>query len=61
MHSRLLVIGTNGFVGKHVRLILEKEGIEYFEIEGKNQVNLLNQEEIAVSYTHLTLPTKRIV
>ena len=48
MHSRLLVIGTNGFVGKHVRLILEKEGIEYFEIEGKNQVNLLNQEEIDV-------------
>ena len=49
MHSRLLVIGTNGFVGKHVRLILEKEGIEYFEIEGKNQVNLLNQDEIDVA------------
>ena len=48
MHSRLLVLGTNGFVGKHVRLILEKEGIEYFEIEGKNQVNLLNQDEIDV-------------
>ena len=46
MHSRLLILGTNGFVGKHVRLILEKEGIEYFEIEGKNQVNLLNQDEI---------------
>ena len=28
MHSKLLVLGTNGFVGKHVRLILEKEGIE---------------------------------
>ena len=48
MHSRLLVLGTNGFVGKHVRLVLEKEGIEYFEIEGKNQVNLLNQDEIDV-------------
>ena len=48
MHSKLLVLGTNGFVGKHVKFLLEKEGIQYFEIEGKTQVNLLDQDEIDV-------------
>ena len=48
MHSKLLVLGTNGFVGKHVKFLLEKEGIQYFEIEGKTEVNLLDQDEIDV-------------
>ena len=46
MDPGLLVIGTNGFVGKHVKSILQLEGVEYFQIEGKNQVDLLNQDEI---------------
>ena len=48
MHSKLLVLGTNGFVGKHVKLLLEKEGIQFFEIEGKTKVNLFDQDEIDV-------------
>ena len=44
--SKILVIGGAGFIGSHVVDELLKEDVE---------------EVIAVSYTHLTLPTKRIV
>jgi len=46
MSSKILVIGTNGFLGKHIKGLFEKEKESIFEIQGKSQVDLTREEEI---------------
>ena len=46
MSSKVLILGTSGFLGKHVRSLLEKDNLGFVEIEGKNQVNLEKEDEI---------------
>ena len=46
MSSKILVIGTNGFLGKHVKELLERKGKNVFEIQGKSQIDLTIEEEI---------------
>ena len=72
---KILVLGGAGYIGSHTvyRLIesgnevvvfdnLETGHIEAVHPKAKfYKGDLRNRSEIAVSYTHLTLPTKRIV
>ena len=46
MSSKILVIGTNGFLGKHVKELLDKEEKNIIEIQGKSQIDLTREEEI---------------
>lgn len=46
MSSKILILGTSGFLGKHVKSLLEKDNLDFVEIEGKNQVNLEKEDEI---------------
>jgi len=46
MSSKVLILGTSGFLGKHVKSLLEKDSLDFVEIEGKNQVNLEKEDEI---------------
>ena len=44
---KVLVIGSNGFLGKHVKAILDKENkYNVLEIKGKNHVDITNHIEL---------------
>lgn len=42
MKKNVLLIGSNGFLGSHVKNLLNKEKIKFSEIKGKNQVDITN-------------------
>ena len=45
--NKLLVVGTNGFLGNSVKNIIEKENIfELYEITGKDQLDLRNYDKV---------------
>lgn len=46
MSSNILIIGTNGFLGQNVKSLLKDSKENIFEIEGKEHVNLLIEDEI---------------
>ncbi len=45
MGSKILLIGSGGFLGSHTKKLLINEEIAFEEIKGKNQVDLQNVEE----------------
>ena len=75
MQKKILITGANGFIGSNViselmannipvtAMVREKSSIDYLKsIKCYNIIQTDNYlDPIAVSYTHLTLPTKRIV
>ena len=48
-------------MGFEVELLVEKSELDFIEDEEDNSKDHITRAPIAVSYTHLTLPTKRIV
>ena len=46
MNNQILVIGSEGFLGKHVKMQLSAQGKNYTEIKGKKHVDISNKKEL---------------
>ena len=46
MNKQILVIGSEGFLGKHVKMQLSAQGKNYTEIKGKKHVDISNKKEL---------------
>tara|TARA_B100001113_G_C21038670_1_gene591323 strand:+ start:231 stop:1154 length:924 start_codon:yes stop_codon:yes gene_type:complete len=46
MNEQILVIGSEGFLGKHVKRILEEQEKDYIEITGKKHIDITNNKEL---------------
>jgi len=44
MEQNILVIGSSGFLGRNVKILLEKQGKSFFEIKGKSEIDITNLE-----------------
>jgi GDP-L-fucose synthase len=44
MEQNILIIGSRGFLGSHVKNLLEKQGKSFFEIRGKSEADITNLE-----------------
>ena len=40
MDKQTLIIGSEGFLGKHVKNILSAQGIDFIEIKGKKHIDI---------------------
>lgn len=45
MEKKVLLIGSNGFLGSHVKSILKNYGYNFYEIKGKSHVDITNLKE----------------
>ena len=67
MKSSTLITGHKGFIGRNLCKHVESSGDRVYGLDAKDgdvfvQLKLVPWEDIrAVSYTHLTLPTKSII
>ena len=60
---KILLTGHKGFIGSYLWKMIEESGVDV-ELDGidfPDDIGDFNTGKISVSYTHLTLPTKRIV
>ena len=46
MNEQILVIGSEGFLGKHVKRILDIQKNDYIEITGKKHIDISNNKEL---------------
>ena len=44
MEQNILLIGSRGFLGSHVRTMLIEKNIKFIEIKGKSDVDITNLE-----------------
>ena len=44
MEQNILLIGSKGFLGSHVKILLEKQDQLFYEIKGKSEVDITNLE-----------------
>tara|TARA_B100001057_G_scaffold501275_1_gene623030 strand:- start:35130 stop:36053 length:924 start_codon:yes stop_codon:yes gene_type:complete len=47
MNNKILLIGSNGFLGSHVKKQLDESGIDFIEITGKTHVDITDLEEFS--------------
>ena len=60
---KILITGHKGFIGSYLWNHIEKAGVTGVELDGIDFPDDIGdfKTDKTVSYTHLTLPTKRIV
>ena len=61
MAFKVAVVGATGNVGREILNILDERAFHCDEVVALASRKSIGRELSSVSYTHLTLPTKRIV
>ena len=46
MDKQTLIIGSEGFLGKHVKNILSAQGNDFIEIKGKKHIDICDKNEL---------------